>query len=226
MRVTANTVRAFAFLQREPEDIGIVVNTATTVALPLKGHAPTVEEISLLESVDIRIVGEGEVTVVGVPIGTGEYVLDRALEVVRDIGADRLARCLANIPDKQAAVLIAIESLGQRTSYLEGSEHGALPRSMQKGRQWGAVSVRKNPRATRSSGGTVIFPGGMPGESAEFEPSPASPNTPFHGRGKVRATVDRSEANICLRWKQGKDATESCSRPHGPIRRPSEEGAP
>ena len=56
---------------------------------------------------------------VGVPIGTDEYVLDRAMEVVRDEGADRLARCLANMPDKQAAALIAIESLGQRTSYLE-----------------------------------------------------------------------------------------------------------
>ena len=56
---------------------------------------------------------------VGVPIGTDEYVLDRAMEVVRDGGADRLARCLAHMPDKQAAALIAIESLGQRASYLE-----------------------------------------------------------------------------------------------------------
>ena len=28
-----------------------------------------------------------------------------------------LARCLANMPDKQAAALITVESLGQRTSY-------------------------------------------------------------------------------------------------------------
>ena len=56
---------------------------------------------------------------VGAPIGTDEYVLDRAMEVLRDRGADRLARCLVNMPDKQAAALIAIDSLGQRTSYLE-----------------------------------------------------------------------------------------------------------
>ena len=56
---------------------------------------------------------------VGVPIGTDEYVLDRAMEVVSDGEAERLARCLANMPDKQAATLIAIESLGQRTSYPE-----------------------------------------------------------------------------------------------------------
>ena len=47
----------------------------------------------------------------GVAIGTDDYVLERTLEVVRDGGADRLARCLANMPDKQAAALIAIESL-------------------------------------------------------------------------------------------------------------------
>ena len=43
--ITANTIRAFAFLRREVEDIGIVVNTSKTVALPPKGHAPTAQEI-------------------------------------------------------------------------------------------------------------------------------------------------------------------------------------
>ena len=128
----------------------------------------------------------------GVPIGTDECVLERALEVMSDGGVDRLACCLANMTDKQAAALIAIESLGQLPR--EGSGHGALPRSMQKGRQRGAVGVRKNHRATRSSGGTaVIFPGGVPGKSADFKPSPASPCTPFHGSGKVKA-VPSTEA--------------------------------
>ena len=54
-RITADTVRAFAFLRQDLEDIGIVVNPAKTVALPPKGHAPTAEEISLLESVDVSI---------------------------------------------------------------------------------------------------------------------------------------------------------------------------
>ena len=95
MRNKAYTVRAFAFLRWELEDIGIVVNHAKTIALPRKGYAPTAEEISLLESVDVRIAGKGGATVVGVPIGTDEYVLDRAMEVVRNGGADRLGRCLA-----------------------------------------------------------------------------------------------------------------------------------
>ena len=63
MGVTANRVRAFAFLRRDLVDISIVVNTAKTVALPPKGHAPTTEEISPVERVDVRIVGEGGVTV-------------------------------------------------------------------------------------------------------------------------------------------------------------------
>ncbi|CAN0557065.1 unnamed protein product [Laminaria digitata] len=70
MGITANTVRAFVFLRRELDDIGIVVSSAKTVALPPKGHASTAEKISLLESVDVRISDEGRVTVVSVPIGT------------------------------------------------------------------------------------------------------------------------------------------------------------
>ncbi|CAN0514005.1 unnamed protein product [Laminaria digitata] len=70
MEITANTVKAFAFLRRELDDIGIVVSPAKTVVLPPKGHAPTAEKISRVESVDVRIADEGRVTVVSVPIGT------------------------------------------------------------------------------------------------------------------------------------------------------------
>ena len=58
----------------------------------------------------------------GVPIGTDEYVLEWALEVVRGGGADSLARCLASMPDKQAAAscgVLTMESLGQSLSHLE-----------------------------------------------------------------------------------------------------------
>ena len=75
VEVTANTVRAFAFLRRELEDIDIVINTTKTVALPPNKHTSTAE-ISLRENADVRIVGQGIVTVVGVPIGTDEYVLE------------------------------------------------------------------------------------------------------------------------------------------------------
>ena len=93
MGVTPNTARAFALLRRELEDNGIVVNTTKNMALALKGQAPTGEEILLLENVDVHIVGEGRVTVVGVTIVTDEYVLERASEVMSDGGADGLAHC-------------------------------------------------------------------------------------------------------------------------------------
>ena len=85
MRITADTVRAFAFLRRVLEDIGIVINPTKTIALPPKGYAPTAEGMSLLESVGVRIASKGGAAVVGVPIGTDEYVLDRAIDVVRDV---------------------------------------------------------------------------------------------------------------------------------------------
>lgn len=96
---------------------------------------------------------------------------------------------------------------------------------MQKGRQHGAVDARINPRAIRSSEGTVIFPG-VPGESADVKPSTSSPSKPFHGSGKVKAAVDGSEAKACLHCMQGGDPSGGYSRPHGPVRKPIEEGDP
>ena len=90
-----------------------------TVALPSKGYAPTAEEISLLQSIDVRVAYEGGVTAVVVPIGNDECVLERAREIDEEGGTDHLARCLANMPDQQAVALIVTELLGQRTGYLE-----------------------------------------------------------------------------------------------------------
>ena len=150
MRHSRRTQSGTISLNQLVEDVGIVANTAKIVALPPKGQAPTAEEILLLERVDVRIVREGGVTVVGVPIGTYEYVLEPALEVVRDRGADRLAHSLAEMPNKQAAGLIAIEPLGQRTSYIDRAlDAGLSLEACRKGRQRGAAGVRKNPRATR-----------------------------------------------------------------------------
>ena len=67
-RIRADTIRAFDFLRRELGDIDIFVNPAKKISLPPKGYASTTEEISLLESIDVRIAGEGGPTVVGVPM--------------------------------------------------------------------------------------------------------------------------------------------------------------
>ena len=104
--VTAKTIRTIALLRREMGDTGIVANPANNVAIPPKGHAPTAEEILLRESVDVRIADEGGVSVVGVLIGTDEYVLERAMGVVKEIGAGRLVRCFANTPEASAIIAI------------------------------------------------------------------------------------------------------------------------
>ena len=131
----------------------MVVNPTKSVALPSKGHAPTVKEISLLR--DARIADEG--------IGPDRYRrmysgASNESTKLKDRGADYLARCLADMPERQAAALIAIESFRQRTSYLERAlEKGAIRRSSPEDRQRGAVGVRETHRAAECSELTAAF---------------------------------------------------------------------
>ena len=107
------------FLQRELTNIGIAINPRKTVALPLKGPVPTPQEISLLQGIDVRIAERGGVKVVGVPIGTDEYAIDSAMEIVKNGGAEQLVRMLQRMPDKQSGNLIATGSMVQRTACIE-----------------------------------------------------------------------------------------------------------
>ena len=117
--ITPDTARVVPLLQHELCEIGIAINPSETVALPPKGHVPTPEEISLLGGIGVRIAeGEG-VKVVGVPAGNDAFAMNSALEIVRDGGAEQLARILPRMPDKQSANLIATSSMVQRTSYIE-----------------------------------------------------------------------------------------------------------
>lgn len=115
MGVTADTVRGLPLLWRELDGIGIGANLIKTVApsLPPNGHAPAVEEIYLLESVDVRLAGDGGVTRVGNPIGTKEYMVERAVGEARNAGVDFLWCCLAseNLPGKQAVARVATQPL-------------------------------------------------------------------------------------------------------------------
>ena len=107
---------------------------------------------------------------VGVPIGTGGYVLDRAIEVVRVGGADRLARCLTSMPDK-AAALIAIESPGQRTSYLERALDTGLSleacRRADNGAQCAYENILELPGAAEAQS---FFHEGCPGNQLTLNP--------------------------------------------------------
>ena len=70
-------------------------NATETVTLPLKAHVPTTKESSHVASVDIRIVEERGVTVVGVSTGSEEYVVERAVEQVRG-GGKKCLPCRLN----------------------------------------------------------------------------------------------------------------------------------
>ena len=184
--VTINAVRIFAFLRRELDAIGIVVNPAKTVAIPPTGHAPSAEEISLLGSVDVRIADKGGVTVVGVPIGTDGWVLERAMEAVKDGGADRLARCLANMPDKQAVALISIESLGQRTTYPDRARDTSLSleacRREDNGAQWAYEKILGLPGA---AGAQSFFQEGCPDNRLALQPHPQAQARLSTGAGRL-----------------------------------------
>ena len=47
MEVTPDTVEDVPFPQLELSNIGIAINPSKTVALPPKGHVPTLEKIAL-----------------------------------------------------------------------------------------------------------------------------------------------------------------------------------
>lgn len=127
MGLTVNTVRATAFPRRELDNVGVVVNPTKTVVLPPKGHAPTTKEIALLErDVDVRIVGEGGVLVVGVPIGVEKCLVKRAMgvPVVRDGSADRLVRCLADMGTSTQRPSFPSNPSGRGLTVLKGFRWG------------------------------------------------------------------------------------------------------
>ena len=105
------------FLERELTARAINLNSTNKVALAPKGHVPAPEEtLRLAGEVGVRIAGEGGIKVIWVPVGTDEFAIESTMGIVRDGGAEQLARMLPRVPDKQAANLIATGSMVQRTA--------------------------------------------------------------------------------------------------------------
>ena len=71
----------------------------TNINTTESAHASTAEDVSIFERGDVPIVDECGERVVGVSFGTDEYVMGRAMELVKDGGKDRLACCLADMSD-------------------------------------------------------------------------------------------------------------------------------
>ena len=141
------------------------------MAIPPKRRVPTTEEISAeektrLASASARNAVEEGVAVVSIPIGTEEYLEERAVGVGKDGGTDYLAHCLASMPNKQTATPTATESLGQRMSYHERAmDTGTSRQNIKERRQRRAQSACEHilivPRAAEAP---PFFEEGCPGD--------------------------------------------------------------
>ena len=76
------TVGMVPFLERELAARGIHLNPGKTVALVPKGNVPAPEEISILAGAGVRIADEEGIKVVGVPVGTDEFVIKSSIGIV------------------------------------------------------------------------------------------------------------------------------------------------
>lgn len=84
-----------------------------------------VEFVSPLACVDVRVTGEGEVTVAGWSLSAPENISkSEQCGAVTDGGADCLARCLAETPDKKAAALIVTEFYRAENQKQPQARHG------------------------------------------------------------------------------------------------------
>lgn len=91
----------------------------------------------------------------GILVGSEDYALEQVTEVVKDGDADHLARCLVNMPDREAAAFIAIESIEQRTGYLERVPDTGLSlearRREEKRAQWAYENILELPGAAAAA---------------------------------------------------------------------------
>lgn len=89
--------------------------------MPSKRHLPTPGKIASLEGIGVRIAGRGRIKVVGVPVGTDEYVMESAMEILRSTPGEwnNSLEMLSRMLDKQPANLIATGSILQRIAYIE-----------------------------------------------------------------------------------------------------------
>lgn len=85
---TAVEVRPFRARAVRDTGLGIAINPSKTIALIRKGHAPTPKEFARLGGMQVRVVEEDGVKVVGVPVVNGAYTVDSAMEIFRSAGAE------------------------------------------------------------------------------------------------------------------------------------------
>jgi hypothetical protein len=107
---------AVAELLAALKELGLVANDAKTEVLPPEGHVPTEEEKRLLARKGYAL-KEG-IAVVGVPVGTEDFIQGFLSNSLGRLNFDRLARYLAALPDKQVAYRLLCSCLAAKPSFL------------------------------------------------------------------------------------------------------------
>ena len=92
-------------------------------------HAPTEREVSLLAGLGVDVAQGGGTIVVGVPVGADFFIEEHAVGVVKDKGANRLARMLTRMPDKQVTILVAAKAATIKPRTLKGRFDACLSRA-------------------------------------------------------------------------------------------------
>lgn len=115
--LTEESLKALSDLEDELTEVGKIVSRRKSSALPPQGHQITDKRKRLLDGAGITV-AEAGITVVGVPIGSDAYVEECAIKVIRDRGAEKLARMLPRMSDRQVAFLTTSLSLTERSVYI------------------------------------------------------------------------------------------------------------
>lgn len=115
--LTEESLKALSDLEDELTEVGKIVSRMKSSALPPQGHQITDKRKRLLDGAGITV-AEAGITVVGVPIGSDAYVEECAIKVIRDLAAEKLARMLPRMSDRQVAFLTTSLSLTERSVYI------------------------------------------------------------------------------------------------------------
>ena len=115
--LNSDALGAVSHLGHLLDDMSAARNAAETVGLPPIGYEPTAGEIAMLQQVGVIVVSQGGMVVIGIPVGTDEFVEEHAMKMAKDDGVAGLARVLAHMLQKQEAMLVATKVLTAKTDF-------------------------------------------------------------------------------------------------------------
>lgn len=93
--------------------MGVTINEAQPVVLPPMSDTPTTHKKALLMEVRVNTAAEGGAVVSSILVDTDAFVRAHVEKLVKDNASERLEPLLAAMLDRQAALLIATQSIAE-----------------------------------------------------------------------------------------------------------------